>query len=626
MSYKLCISGKWWYYKLISEKNNEDEDNENNSSPNDSQENSPKISPTSSPTKNKMKGMLDDIPKSHLQGKMIVCLITQQNVRLFTFFSNYIEFVKYIKTLAPAKRDIYEVILGNFSQKPHFDIDLSYDDIKRDINPINMELFSKDVFDCAIASIIKILNDSNIDIDISRDILVYTSHGAHKKSIHIVVNNYCHANNVHAKNFYKLVYNNFINIFPMNKYNCIAAENRSLSINISTNTPNAIIDHSKYTTSPKNIPVIIDDNNNFDDDSDGCGYYNEDNHDDNIKNDGAKDTKNDDTEDTKNDDTKDIKNEDIKGNKDDVDNEDNGENSNIKKEDKIEWGVEPLCIDFSKIMDRAVYSKTQQFRLLGCEKFKSGRPKTFNTQWQYFDKTVTYSYVEEILSPNHEYMLQLEASLLSNTNSCNILPSFADGSETNDFFKKSRKYERQDDINPKVAKQAVRMLAEKGGITVDNRRFPYKFDRIVGALVLLRRLKPSWCSMCERTHEHENPFLVITGEGQLKNIYFHCRRASPGKTIFIGQVVDTENEIKVDTENVDDDDIIADSDSEIIYSESASESVIERLESLANADSETMSKNNKTKLPLNSKIDDEYAKKIAAKHLTNMANKRKTLN
>jgi hypothetical protein len=44
-----------------------------------------------------------------------------------------------------------------------------------------------------------------------------------------------------------------------------------------------------------------------------------------------------------------------------------------------------------------------------------------------------------------------------------------------------------------------------------------------GGLIILNRLRPSFCKVCEKVHEHENPFLIIHEAGE---VYMDCRRDS----------------------------------------------------------------------------------------------------
>lgn len=64
--------------------------------------------------------------------------------------------------------------------------------------------------------------------------------------------------------------------------------------------------------------------------------------------------------------------------------------------------------------------------------------------------------------------------------------------------------------------------------------FPFKLSDIKGSLVLLKRYTPSYCKMCDRVHENENPYLVVAGYN--RDIYFYCRRADKGRRLYLGSL------------------------------------------------------------------------------------------
>lgn len=133
--------------------------------------------------------------------KLLICKVDEDDYKKFACFRNYIEFFKYMES--QTVKSFFEVILGNFKQKPHFDID---------IKPIyineNLDLFCEKLLDKLITSCINVLSTKGINIIIERDILIYDSNGEDKRSYHLVINNYSHSNNYEAKEFYRLVVEN----------------------------------------------------------------------------------------------------------------------------------------------------------------------------------------------------------------------------------------------------------------------------------------------------------------------------------------------------------------------------------------------------------------------------------
>ncbi len=335
------------------------------------------------------KGLFSDIPRHTLTNSLIVALSyydisSDKTFRLYTCFKSYLEYGIYQIKLPQHERCFYEIILGESSQKPHFDVDI-------DNTVINGEVIKDNLID----SIIKVLEERRIVLRLETDILVYSSHGKEKQSYHVVVNNYCHTNNVEARAFY----------------------------------------------------------------------------------------------------------------------------------DNVLDKVDP---NYAQWIDRAVYSPTQQFRIVGSQKIGTIRAKIFQKEWLYHSKSITYQYPEPPDSPEHEMVMQLEASIVGFTGNCKFLPAFEPHPD------KIKSYTESEDITTDDATQALNLVGAAGKISIHDPRFPYKFMGINGPIVMLKRTKPSRCKICCRVHEHENPYLLVIGEE--KSVYFHCRRAPENKKLYLGKL------------------------------------------------------------------------------------------
>jgi len=353
-------------------------------------------------------GLFSDNPRHTLTNSLIVALSyydkeVDKEFRLYTVFKSYLEFGIYQLKLPQKERCFYEIILGESSQKPHFDIDIDDNNVQGDL-----------VKDNLVESIIKVLHDKGTEIKLNTDVLVYTSHSSDnnsnnvnenennscKQSYHVVINNHCHTNNVEARAFY----------------------------------------------------------------------------------------------------------------------------------DNVMDVVNP---EYAKWIDSAVYNSCQQFRAVGSQKLDSTRIKTFNKVWFYKGNEIRYKYPEEPDSPEHEMVMQLEASMVGFTGNCRYLPPFEPRIDKNKTFIES------EDIDIKDATQAINLVAIAGKITVNDSRFPYKFLGINGPIVMLKRTRASCCKICNRVHENENPYLLVIGEE--KNVYFCCRRAADNKKLFLGKLNPIEN-------------------------------------------------------------------------------------
>lgn len=115
--------------------------------------------------------------------------------RLFTCFNSYQDFLGYATNIEQKNWHFYETIIGDKCQKPKFDIDIP----GGTDNVINV------IIDRLVESINQTLASLGIRLVHNKDILLFQSHGDSKRSIHLVVNNYYHVNNIEARNFYEKV-------------------------------------------------------------------------------------------------------------------------------------------------------------------------------------------------------------------------------------------------------------------------------------------------------------------------------------------------------------------------------------------------------------------------------------
>ena len=334
-------------------------------------------------------GLFSDTPRHILTNALIVSLSyhdksNNKQFRLYTHFKSYLEYGIYQMKLPQHERCFYEIILGESTQKPHFDLDIN-----------STEVDGEAVKDSLIDGVITVLKDKGIELVLSTDILVYTSHGKEKQSYHVIVNNHCHANNIEAKAFYYKV-------------------------------------------------------------------------------------------------------------------------------------IEHIKPEFVQWIDKAVYSPTQQFRIVGSQKINSTRVKVFQNEWLYNDQTIKFIYPEPPEDPNHEFVMQLEASIIGYTGNCRFLPPFEPKPD------QIKHYTETDDITTTEANEAINLIGLAGNISITDSRFPYKFLGINGPIVMLKRTRPSRCKLCCRVHEHENPYLLVVGDE--KSVYFFCRRASQDKKLYLGKL------------------------------------------------------------------------------------------
>jgi len=184
--------------------------------------------------------------------------------------------------------------------------------------------------------------------------------------------------------------------------------------------------------------------------------------------------------------------------------------------------TEKMKEEYAIYVDHSVYSSKQNFRLFGHQKLSSGRPKLFQTPMLYRGELITHIYDIDLGSESDpkkaEDLLRLETlkeSLVSWIEDCEYLPSFQSEEER----RKKKSYEDLGDLPPETIKEAE--------VLITKRDFPFVIRDVKGSIISLRRLRPSFCEICKRVHEHENPYLLVVED----NVYFCCRRNTEKKLL-----------------------------------------------------------------------------------------------
>jgi hypothetical protein len=117
----------------------------------------------------------------------------------FAVFDNLYHFAKYQKEIRD--RYFYEVIPADSRQKPRFDLDGG---------AIDRDTWLR-VVEELITSIVELMNKLGYRITLDNDIVLLSSDGKGKRSLHVVIDHYYHNNNKEARKFYELVTRNMVN-------------------------------------------------------------------------------------------------------------------------------------------------------------------------------------------------------------------------------------------------------------------------------------------------------------------------------------------------------------------------------------------------------------------------------
>jgi len=379
----MLIYGKKWYYGL---KKSDDEYKSN---------------------------LLDEYKLSDVTKHLIVCLEPDKLPgeyepartkkgklhRYFTLFDSYLDFYMYMLKFPIEDRNFFEVILGSLPQKPHFDIDISKEDVDENDD---IKLIGNVLYQAVIQCSIELLEELSIKVNIETDILLYFSHGIDKRSYHIIINNRCHDGNDEAKAFY-----------------------------------NTVVDKVRQMLSSKNTEYL----------------------------------------------------------------------------------------KYVKFIDPAVYSVKQQFRIMGCQKYGSNRPKRFLEKFKYNDIEYTHQYIEEFRNEEMKKLAVLYESLVSFVSGCSYLPSLV----------KPKIYHNYNLINGYLddvtINRCMKMLKEKMEYC------PFSISSIDDEkrTIYLKREAPSYCPICKgkKPHESRDPLIYIF-KG---SVYWNCLRHDPGiPNLYLGDL------------------------------------------------------------------------------------------
>jgi hypothetical protein len=190
------------------------------------------------------------------------------------------------------------------------------------------------------------------------------------------------------------------------------------------------------------------------------------------------------------------------------------------------------------IVDHGMYKSLQQLRIVGCHKWKDYRSKILSQDLSCkIGGPTGWTPPEVPMDNNHEYLLLLGCSLVTNTSHCHLLPSFAPLEEPKKTYFKDEIPEMELDAHS--IDRAIELCAQMGQLTSKDRNFPYRFNTYKTThngsnLIILKRIRPSWCRVCQRIHENQDPYLVVVGRE--RNVYLDCRRHPTNQKIYVGSL------------------------------------------------------------------------------------------
>tara|TARA_R110001592_G_scaffold18816_12_gene77787 strand:+ start:62424 stop:63632 length:1209 start_codon:yes stop_codon:yes gene_type:complete len=173
--------------------------------------------------------------------------------------------------------------------------------------------------------------------------------------------------------------------------------------------------------------------------------------------------------------------------------------------DKVD---EKLSEENKKYMDRCVYKSVQQFRIVQSHKFMKNNIKRLREDLSY-----RFSVPKRIKTEIGKFNYLLASSLVTNVSACRVLCGFQPVVEEKDLnFSGS--------ANEGDIEDVMKMFYKK--YSYGDFTFQECKEKNGNLLIVLRRLNPTYCDICKRIHESENPFITVTGD--FRNVVFYCRR------------------------------------------------------------------------------------------------------
>lgn len=184
--------------------------------------------------------------------------------------------------------------------------------------------------------------------------------------------------------------------------------------------------------------------------------------------------------------------------------------------------VELIKEEYRPYIDNSVYKSTQQFRILGSAKHNKQNTKIFRE-----DLSVNLIIPKRYIKfPDGLKIYLLSISLVSITAGSKYLDGYKEDIKKDDIIYKG--FSSEGDLEDVL--DIFYSIYQ---------RYIFEYQNIIendgNLLITFKRLNPSFCEDCNRTHENENPFITVTGI--YRAIYFHCRRKEEGgKGKLIGEL------------------------------------------------------------------------------------------
>ena len=170
---------------------------------------------------------------------------------------------------------------------------------------------------------------------------------------------------------------------------------------------------------------------------------------------------------------------------------------------------EKLKEEYRQYIDRSVYKSVQQFRILGSHKYMKTNTKKLRDYLSYkFSIPKKYSKTEIA-----KFNFILASSLVTNISSCRVLCGFQPAPEEKNILGTGSATEGD-------LEDVMKLVYKK--YSYGDFEFQECKEKNGNLLIVLRRLNCSYCQICKRSHENENPYVTVIGD--YRNVTMFCRR------------------------------------------------------------------------------------------------------
>lgn len=190
--------------------------------------------------------------------------------------------------------------------------------------------------------------------------------------------------------------------------------------------------------------------------------------------------------------------------------------------------TEEISVKYSVLFDPKVYKSLQQFRMLYSQKPGTNRVKKpeqnlfINNKGQ--DLPLWCNFIRNAKQMS---LFLLKSSLITEVSNCEFI-CFPEPINYKNYLSVEDGYL---DIDEKHIDQALELYREHSK-SIPFKVFDIHADGNLHTIVTLKRLGSSYCPLCERNHENENPYLLFWGREI--NVCIDCRRTQDGQKLFLG--------------------------------------------------------------------------------------------